>query len=70
MSRWNHFICSFCWQERNPDIAAHVVRAAAHVLRAAHIESEVCCFCGEPTDSGIIVRENPDRVPCKGAHRV
>jgi hypothetical protein len=31
-----------------------------------------CCFCGQPTSSGIYVRHDPDRLTCEGStvHRV
>jgi len=32
-------------------------------VRVLHSPTEVCCLCGQPTDSGIYVRVNPDVVP-------
>lgn len=54
---WQHVICRVCWEARNgyrPPVAIHGQL------------SEVCCFCGERTQSGIPIRFNPRNVRCEG----
>lgn len=53
---WTHPICEVCWEERNPNRQPVKVKDA---------ETEICGFCGEHTNSGIYVRENPDNVKFK-----
>ncbi len=54
MSRWTHVICRACWIERNPGRPPVVLTEEA---------SEICCFCGNATTSGIYVREDPAKTP-------
>jgi hypothetical protein len=61
MGRWNHAMCDDCWTVWDP--SHDPVR-----VREAYRESEKCCFCGAPTISGIYVRVDPDKTPCKGNH--
>jgi hypothetical protein len=51
---WTQPICDDCWDERHPDRRSH---------RLVHTETEVCCFCGEQTVSGIYLRIDPATVP-------
>jgi hypothetical protein len=59
MSKWNHSICDECWRKREPTRIPH--RGLPELT-----ETVCCCFCGNPTRSGILVRESPDAVLCKG----
>ena len=59
MSKWNHTICSTCWEKKNPG------REAARVIDGVR---ELCCYCGESTTSGIFVRDDPATLRCKGEH--
>lgn len=60
MSRWNHTICDDCWQKKHPG------KAAGRVLV---FKCETCCFCGNPTVSGIWIRHDPkdEKLACKGS---
>jgi hypothetical protein len=55
MSEWTHAQCLQCWSSRNPG------RQAARLLET---ETEICCFCGRPTDDGIYVRADPRGLLC------
>lgn len=59
-SRWNHSICDDCWDKLNPG------REPSRLFDGP----EVCCFCGETHNSGILVRRHPDThdLKCKGEH--
>ena len=57
MSRWNHLMCAACW---NAD-ERHVNKA----VEGANSEAQQCCWCQKPTTSGIWVREDPEKLPCK-----
>lgn len=62
MSAFRHAICMPCWRMRllrpdNPSRSTGVVR------------SEMCCWCGSPTEDRIYVIQSDDRVPCRGVHR-
>lgn len=59
MSRWTHAICVPCWNDRRPEKAVN----EDDYTDGSH---EDCCFCGEPTRSGIYYRHNPDEARCKG----
>ena len=50
---WNHAICWACWQAKRPG------RAPTRLLLA---DPEVCCYCEQPTQSGIYLREDPTLV--------
>lgn len=56
-SKWTHAICDECWKKREPDREPHRFVPEARVL-------EGCCFCLEPTRSGIYVREDPALTKC------
>lgn len=61
-SLWTHAICNDCWDKENP---GKVPR------RLVNKVVEDCCFCGQPTISGIYVKQHPADTPCrgmKGAH--
>jgi len=53
---WTQPACDSCWGQRNPG------RIATRV-RGDYRESEVCCYCGRGTRSGIYVRVDPTTVP-------
>lgn len=61
MSDWNHLICDDCWEKQNPN---------REPRRIKDLNSQHCCFCGNPTLSGIWVRNNPkdEKLACKGVH--
>lgn len=59
MSKWNHSICEDCWKKKNPD------REPSRLVDAV---TEVCCYCMNFHKSGILVRDNPDNLLCKGDH--
>ena len=56
---WTHPMCEECWDERNSDRSPYAVLDA---------DLEMCCWCGRETQSGIYVREDPERLRCLGAH--
>ncbi len=60
MNMWTHAICDRCWFERRAQNYGPV--------RMREPETETCCFCGTPTDSGIRVRCGPDETLCRGQH--
>lgn len=53
---WTQPVCSADWYKHNPDREPHrmVAEMAGH---------ETCCYCGQPTTSGIYVRVDPATVP-------
>ena len=51
---WNQPICNACWTRRHPERMP---------VRVRERTVETCAYCGRETDSGIYVRDNPDRVP-------
>lgn len=55
-SRWTHACCEDCWNAKNPG-------RTAHKLVDEYREEETCAFCGNPTRSGIYLREDPALVP-------
>lgn len=60
MSQWTHSMCNLCWDKKNPTREPYVIKDRM---------LENCCFCGEPTRSGIYVRENPATLPnCPQLH--
>jgi len=59
VSRWNHVICTECWDKREPQRIPSVVIEA---------DTELCCFCEKPTNAGIFLREDPAKVKCGGKH--
>lgn len=60
MSNWTHPICDPCWAEIAPG------REPFRFLENSR-ELEVCCFCGDETESGIYVRHDPSRaLHCTG----
>ena len=62
MSRWmTHAICDLCWQNWQPGRDPVRFREEAR-------EVETCCWCGQPTLSGIYAREDQDLLRnCAGA---
>lgn len=51
LNTWTHAMCDACWNaRRSPDYPP---------VRMVDPETETCCWCGQPTDSGIYVREDP-----------
>lgn len=65
MSKWNHAICDSCWPSFN---VRHMNLDEPYRVIAR--PDEVCCYCGEATNSGIYVREDPTLVPCNGQGEV
>jgi hypothetical protein len=61
MSKWTHSICAKCWNERNPDSQAVVIREEYR-----DEQSEPCCVCGTLHQSGIYQRADPTTLQCKG----
>lgn len=57
---WTHPQCDCCWAERNP--------ADRIVYRFNDPVVETCAWCGQPTRSGIYVREDPDLLPYPAEH--
>lgn len=57
MSEWNHVICAACWIEMNP---------TREPVTLKRLEKKHCCFCGEPTYTGIYVRGNSEKIMCRG----
>jgi len=49
-SRWTHPICGDCYSLAEP---------GRFPTRVAEAEPEDCCFCGDPTESGIYYRADP-----------
>lgn len=68
MSFSTHTICDACWAMR---VAAagqpgrEPVRAKPGVFPQ---EMPACCYCGQPTSSGIFVRDNDRGPKCEGHH--
>lgn len=61
MSLWqSHSICVACWNAKNPDRVPVIVVGIGG-------PPATCCFCGQPTDSGIyVVRGKRSELPhCK-----
>jgi len=58
MSRWTHIICENCWWRIRSD--------RQPVRYTVRLKPFPCCFCGEPTQSGIFVRGDPKTVKCGG----
>ena len=53
MSIWTHVICEKCWKDTGHDFEP---------TRFIPPETEICCYCGVETNSGIYIRNNPDNV--------
>jgi len=47
---WRHAICDRCWHDYGPP---------REPIRLREPEIEICCFCGNPTRSGIYFRYDP-----------
>lgn len=60
MSEGTHPMCQRCWRRLNDD------RRPAAWLDA---QRERCCWCGDPTDDGIYVREDPRLLPAHSEHQ-
>jgi hypothetical protein len=58
---WSHHICDECFAKKYPD---------KQPIRAKHqyLIVENCCFCGQPSKSGIYTREDPTKTRCNGTH--
>lgn len=56
MAQWTHNVCQSCYQGLYPGRQPVTMRVP---------QAEVCCFCGQPTTSGIYVRYNPAELSCK-----
>jgi len=59
---FNHAICDDCWGKREPK---------RDPVRIKDFKCMSCCFCGDPTVSGIYVRNDPkdEKLACKGEHK-
>lgn len=57
---WTHNICRSCWNTRNPHKGEPVTVTDKTVYK--------CCSCGKTHSSGIFIRENPQKLKCKGDH--
>jgi hypothetical protein len=51
---WTQASCEACWLERNPGRRPHLLK---------NPDWEKCCYCGDQTQAGIYVREDPNKVP-------
>lgn len=58
MSRWNHSICSKCWEEKNPNRSAIAIEDP---------EVHTCCYCKKDTNEGIYVRDDAEALGCEHA---
>lgn len=58
MSPWAHLICE-------PDYVSHYPLRPQPPRVGTGGTPEPCCFCGEPTTSGIYVRHDPNLLPCR-----
>ena len=52
---WTQSICASCYDKRFPG-------RGAVALKPEYCESEQCCDCGEQTDAGIYMRQDPRTV--------
>lgn len=52
---WTQPCCWPCWHQHNP-------RRRPHQIAHSERTFETCCYCGDPTFSGIYVRVDPDTV--------
>lgn len=59
MSKWTHAICKKCWKLHHPD------RNPACILDDKLMK---CCYCGQMTDAGIYVRDEPAKCLVNGVH--
>ena len=81
MSGWNHNICDACWLERCRNLG-EIGREPTRILSVVPvlIDGEwlecftridpipICCFCAKECPSGIMVREDPTELTCRGDH--
>ena len=58
MSKLDHTMCDSCWEKKQPN--------REPVRLTISLKPLPCCFCGEPTQSGIFVRAHPTVVKCRG----
>lgn len=56
VGNWNQPCCNTCWTARWPDREPTRFNEEYRIV-------ETCAFCGDPNDSGIYVRANPNEVP-------
>jgi hypothetical protein len=65
VNEWTHSCCDDCWYKHNP-----VFPTLADEWSPLHERGpeDTCCFCGVRHRTGIYVRENPEKAPCKGKH--
>jgi hypothetical protein len=57
-SEWNHSACDECWGKFN----------LGEPYRLKEPPTTKCCYCGAENSSGLFVKENPGKTPCKGIH--
>lgn len=54
----NHLICDACWTQ---------LKGSQEPRRLADTTARPCCYCGQETTSGIIIRDaNPTACNCEG----
>ena len=53
---WTQPMCDACWRKRNGERNPSRLTIDTRML-------EICSFCGQVTESGIYVREDPRLVP-------
>jgi len=54
MSKWTHAICDNCWDAQS-DMPP---------VKMKNPDTEICCFCGAETKSGIYIRCDPAEIAC------
>lgn len=55
-ANWNHAVCRGC--------LARLLRPRP--IRIVTGEREVCCYCGQDTDAGFYMYQDPKLTPCQG----
>ena len=53
---WTQPMCDWCWEHEHP------YRQPRALIAESRFQ-EICCMCGDQTQSGIYVGRDPDRVP-------
>lgn len=65
MSNWTQPVCDPCWAAEYGvfDTDGHLIGLSREPARRVDPDELVCCRCGRPTRSGILVRVDPTTVP-------
>lgn len=67
MSIWSHLICDSCMQARlDLHATTSPIGPLPAPIRLVEEPLQACCFCGEPTNSGLYVRDNAGALLCRG----